>query len=721
MSYFVRREGESRWHAYRNCSGRPRGGKVEWSPQTPSDLCFECESLRNAGAGEPFHLPELYLEFHGRVLEHLGIQMYQSAVNAIAELVANAWDADATTVDIELPASLGPNAVIVVRDDGLGMTLADCQKLYLQVGRNRRGNNPDERTENDRPVLGRKGIGKFAGFGIAKRITVETRSKKSGERTVFELNLEELLTDEYIATNGKLIKVLEHEPGGDNLAHGHGTTVTLSELTLKRNPSRDQFARSMARRFLLHQAQGGFTVRVNGEPLPESMDIANAEFVFPRDYEYDEMSPNLTIDGDGWGTETLPDGHTIRWRFIFYNKTIDEEELRGIAVYAKTKLVQRPFLFNITEGLTGQHGVEYLAGQVQADYIDLLPRDLVATERQRVDWEAEETQSLIEWGQRRLREVLRIWAKRRAAKRTSQLEAKVSGFSDRLERLGKLEAKTIRRALTKLAQIQTLDDEQFQDLGHALLTAFEEGRLKELVSELADAEELNEAKLVEILAEADVLAALNIAEAIKAKLVVVDGLKKRIERRELELAVRDYIAKHPWLISPEWETFRVETSVRRLVEEAAKTAELTAEKYKGRVDLVLSSGVHLLILEFVRPGLAVDWDHLNRFDRYVRTIRSKVKANTAGPFRHVSGYLVADRLEDDPVIFDKLMSLQLEDMYAMDWNQLLGKAISGFRQFLKALSMRRPDDFRLNRIAEEAGVDEPSVEPVEIPEVPAGG
>ena len=75
---------------------------------------------------------KLYLEFHGRVIEHLGIQMYQSPVNAIAELVANAWDADAT------------------------------------VGRNRRGDEAEEKTTDGRPVLGRKGIGKFAGFGIAR-------------------------------------------------------------------------------------------------------------------------------------------------------------------------------------------------------------------------------------------------------------------------------------------------------------------------------------------------------------------------------------------------------------------------------------------------------------------------------------------------------------------------------------------------------------------------
>jgi hypothetical protein len=34
---------------------------------------------------------ELHLSFHGRIIDSLGIQMYQSAVAAVAELIANAW------------------------------------------------------------------------------------------------------------------------------------------------------------------------------------------------------------------------------------------------------------------------------------------------------------------------------------------------------------------------------------------------------------------------------------------------------------------------------------------------------------------------------------------------------------------------------------------------------------------------------------------------------
>ena len=76
----------------------------------------------------------------------------------------------------------------MIRDDGIGMTFDECQSLYLAVGRNRRGEETEGRTAGDRPVLGRKSIGKLAGFGIASLMTVATVSRATGERTVFRLD-----------------------------------------------------------------------------------------------------------------------------------------------------------------------------------------------------------------------------------------------------------------------------------------------------------------------------------------------------------------------------------------------------------------------------------------------------------------------------------------------------------------------------------------------------
>ena len=56
-----------------------------------------------SGGNDMTKKKSLTLGFRGRVIDHLGIQMYQSPVAAVAELVSNAWDADAEKIDIKLP------------------------------------------------------------------------------------------------------------------------------------------------------------------------------------------------------------------------------------------------------------------------------------------------------------------------------------------------------------------------------------------------------------------------------------------------------------------------------------------------------------------------------------------------------------------------------------------------------------------------------------------
>jgi HSP90 family molecular chaperone len=137
--------------------------------------------------------------------------MYQSPVAAIAELVSNAWDADAENVAIRLPGALNNQAVITIQDDGIGMTFAECEDRFLNVGWCRRGDAPGQVSPGKkRPVLGRKGIGKFAGFGIAGVIGVSPVSQENGEKTVFELDLASLRSGDYVDTSGREVNVLEH-------------------------------------------------------------------------------------------------------------------------------------------------------------------------------------------------------------------------------------------------------------------------------------------------------------------------------------------------------------------------------------------------------------------------------------------------------------------------------------------------------------------------------
>ena len=113
------------------------------------------------------------------VLNHLGLRLYSNIPAVLSEAVANAYDADATRVDITLDVE---NGTIILEDDGHGMTLQDINEKFLYVGYSRRENGEGISPKYKRPVMGRKGISKLSMFSIANHIEIKTarKNEKSG-------------------------------------------------------------------------------------------------------------------------------------------------------------------------------------------------------------------------------------------------------------------------------------------------------------------------------------------------------------------------------------------------------------------------------------------------------------------------------------------------------------------------------------------------------------
>ena len=80
----------------------------------------------------------LRMSFDPKTIEHLGIKMYSQLPNAMAELIANAYDACSTRVEIFLNDTDVNNMEIIVKDNGFGMTYDDINDKFLRIGRNRR-------------------------------------------------------------------------------------------------------------------------------------------------------------------------------------------------------------------------------------------------------------------------------------------------------------------------------------------------------------------------------------------------------------------------------------------------------------------------------------------------------------------------------------------------------------------------------------------------------
>ena len=109
------------------------------------------------------------------ILNHLGRNLYRSFMTVLGEAVSNSWDADAHNVFITIDRD---EKVLVVRDDGNGMTEDDFQNKFLKIGYSKRKDG-NSHTNSGRPYIGRKGIGKLALLSCAQTITILTKTEHS--------------------------------------------------------------------------------------------------------------------------------------------------------------------------------------------------------------------------------------------------------------------------------------------------------------------------------------------------------------------------------------------------------------------------------------------------------------------------------------------------------------------------------------------------------------
>ena len=631
---------------------------------------------------------ELELRIQPHVIDHLGIKMYQKVADVVSEFIANAWDADAKQVNI----SVSKNSVCV-DDDGVGMTFDECQTKFLMVGRNRRKTEQTDHSKKfGRPVLGRKGIGKFAGFGIAKLVEVSTTAESNGEKTSFRLDVTRILA---VEDGNAKIDVVEYKDPNSRRKASHGTQIKLVGLNIAEQDM-SVLAKELSRRFLLVTQSDEFKILLNGKEIPNSFS-GEMEFVFPRDLTDDELHERtMEVDEEGWAVEVYPSGEKIKWRVGFTQKPIDDEELRGVAIFARGKMAQKPFFFDFTGGMSAQQGLEYLTGQVVMDYIDDASHDLIATERQRINLQSENGCHIREWGIELLKFLCSAWSKRRSQKKVAIIQSKTEPFAERLESLPRSERKTIMKVLEKIAGFNKLGEARFREWAGDIITSFEKGRLHNVIEQLAESDGLDESEFINILAESDVLSSLNIAESVKTKVIAIGELKQRVMAHELENKVRDYIYNNPWIIHPKWEQFKKERSLEKLIADLGAKVFKGEEPYDGRVDLALSAGSDLLLIEFMRPGLELDFDHLDRLNRYVMEIRNAIKSRKGEKFHTMhNAYVVADKKITDSVMDDRIEELADKGILIQTWDGLIANALAQWGDMLELLKARHPDDKRI--------------------------
>ena len=343
------------------------------------------------------------LRFDPKTIEHLGVKMYSTLPPALAELISNAYDADASEVTVDFHEQNGVPKTITVKDNGIGMSAVEIQNKFLVIGRNRRN------TEGDRPSskykrlpTGKKGLGKLALFGLAEMIVLDTA--QAGKRNRFKLDWNALLAADNVYNPVS-------EINDENTERPDGTYITLSKLKRKTSFDLETISDSLSKIFIVDEVfkitlknSNGQIVEVTNERRYEQIE---QEFLWDKTSL--ELSPYEYLE-------------SIEFNLITSKTPIKPSSgLRGITIFSRGKLVNAPEFFSNS---TSSHFYQYLTGWISADFIDLLDEDVISTNRQSINWENEKMSQFRDWLNDLVSKVGISWRDKRKEKKDNDFKEK---------------------------------------------------------------------------------------------------------------------------------------------------------------------------------------------------------------------------------------------------------------------------------------------------------
>lgn len=347
---------------------------------------------------------KLKMSFDPHTIEHLGVKMYSNIPNAIAELIANAYDAEAENVHIKLIDNEGEKSICII-DDGVGMDFDEINNKFLRIGRKKRIEDGNALSPNGkRKVTGKKGLGKLAFFGIGDTIDIVT--KKNGDQVSFTLDWDELLgTDKP-----------EYEPifNIDSCdVKEQGTSITLRNLKRKSEFDKEGLAVSLSKLFNLFDNKFNVLLYLNDDKpikIDDKLKYNNLDVQFSWNF------PTFTA----LIASTYIESNNIFGNIFSTEKPL-KPGLRGITLFANGRLVNAPEFFGVSES---SHGFSYFTGWLNVDFVDDWEKDVISTDRQSLNWDLAETTLLREFLKKIMSELERDWRKKRSEKKNEEVKVK---------------------------------------------------------------------------------------------------------------------------------------------------------------------------------------------------------------------------------------------------------------------------------------------------------
>lgn len=231
--------------------------------------------------------PRAVFRPRARLLSILGEQLISDQTVGLIELVKNAYDADATLVEVDLLNLTLPEMTrIAIRDNGSGMTREDIEQKWLSpaVNHKERQKKANQRTALGRLPIGEKGVGRFAAQQLGHRLQLISRSDHTNELVV-QINWDDF-EGENIYLDDVPVVLYERDPI-TFMGEATGTILVIEQARTAWNDTMVAKIQRALRRLQspLHEVRD-FQIAFRCPDFPAYEDISNSDILDHAHYTF---------------------------------------------------------------------------------------------------------------------------------------------------------------------------------------------------------------------------------------------------------------------------------------------------------------------------------------------------------------------------------------------------------------------------------------------------
>lgn len=696
------------------------------------------------------------ISFHvaNKAAMHLGRKLYSTTPPALAELIANSYDAYASEVYVELPEG-GP---IVVADNGIGMDFEGLNKRYAIVGSTKVPDQAPDTFESRKP-MGKKGIGKLASFSLGDEYEVFTRTSSDALWRNFTVNYRAYIDEENQATYDVASKLVElPERFSRYSGFEHGFIVEIRGLRRSVIPQTIRATQNqLSRRFYIRSSVDGFALYLNGKPVDLSRNVYYGSLEYVSYFGFDEAGIRSLLgqggDSDIAFEEYVWDkAQTAGMRETFdtlanelcvtgwIGTVAQPKQLKGdsnnsnIIVYINRKIADEDVLKGEPNSMMAS---EYVVGEFFADYLGEGDEDPITSSRQGLDYDDPSVKKLVTAVSRMRSHVLEEWGKRREhdAVRKMPRWLQDSAPYRKWESSLSPSQRTLNSKLLKAVSVQLdrdeIEDERACAMVNGIIGVVTNADVYRIADEIDDAggEDLEQqerrlASIAELLTRIASSEQLKQAQIVSERLAAIDKLEQLMNApRTLEKAFEDHLFDNPWLINPYWnqsskssgELKAVRQMFHRLYEESGEEytrtfvdiyIEVAEEDYPIIVELKRNEATG-----YARSTSTTIQEQIKKYRRAIAQ-HLGLKARDMRRYSEIKAYFILSEDmglpgQDHAITFDEddMRIFEMLNIEILPYNKLVEQAKKAYRDHLKVLDEAEQIPFL--RIGSTDGQDSP--------------